>query len=797
MKKWQILFYTLIFMFICFCPALNVSASTFQVKDTDVTIYAVDSMYEGISLPDGYAGQYQIQVEGTSETPKYEIMYTSAISQSDFNRYAAKVSATGLVTPQNGQFGSVVVRVTVGTEHQDISIHVKDYLYEYGQSIIDEFVKKNINSSMSVKEIALIATEYAASFSYDYKYGSAESMVILGGGDCIASTDLIMKVCQKAGVKVWGRKANKDRFAGSGHVNAMVEDAENGVWYQCDAGTYVDINPQTGLRTYSFDVRTTLFSYRRYSTGEIRIYQYDGIESPTSFTLSKSDKSDSPVSLVIPEKLDGYTVDWIDDKVFQNFTNLEEITIPDTIKKIGDNVFAYCKNLKSFHISKNITSIGSGAFSGCDSLSEFTIDQDNPNYTIIDGILYNKEVTELLAAPYVSSIQIPDEVTQIDENALINHNLLTLSSGDGITEFPRTIFFGCDNLETLYIGKNVATIDYFDMGAFAKVRNFYVDEDNLYFQSIDGVLFSKDGKTLIRYSSGNEREEYVIPNGVEDIGFRAFYFATSIKKLVMPNSVIKIEDFAFHDTGAIEEIIFSENLISIGSYVFYISSVSCKPMEQLIIPASVKEIGSSVFCGTAKKYYIFTTDATIGQWAFSAASLYIIEGSTMDAYTSDTNILYYVKKYKSAEDLMQAMLYGDTTDTADSTIPPSVPDWQAPQIGIDWWFSPSYTPEQQEFQTGQTVDPQEEKAKPINKSTKFNIKNKKTYKKSKKVTIKNSDGIKMIKLNGKKIKIKSGQKSVSFKLSKYQKYLKQKNKWNKISVTDMGGRKQTIKFKVK
>ena len=84
-----------------------------------------------------------------------------------------------------------------------------------------------------------------------------------------------------------------------------------------------------------------------------------------------------------------------------------------------------------------------------------------------------------------------------------------------------------------------------------------------------------------------------------------------------------------------------------------------------------------------------------------------------------------------------------------------------------------------------------------NSPTSVNIKNKKTYKKSKKVTVKDKDGIKKIKLNNKKISFKSGKKSISFKLSKYKKHLKKKGKWNKLVITDMKGKKKTIKFKIK
>lgn len=85
----------------------------------------------------------------------------------------------------------------------------------------------------------------------------------------------------------------------------------------------------------------------------------------------------------------------------------------------------------------------------------------------------------------------------------------------------------------------------------------------------------------------------------------------------------------------------------------------------------------------------------------------------------------------------------------------------------------------------------------IDTPTKLNIKNKKNYKTSKKVKISDSDGLKTIKLNGKIIKIKTGKKSFSFKISKYKKYLKKRNQWNKLVVTDKNGVQKIVKFKIK
>lgn len=84
-----------------------------------------------------------------------------------------------------------------------------------------------------------------------------------------------------------------------------------------------------------------------------------------------------------------------------------------------------------------------------------------------------------------------------------------------------------------------------------------------------------------------------------------------------------------------------------------------------------------------------------------------------------------------------------------------------------------------------------------NYPTKVNIKNNKKYSISKKLTIRDADGIRSVKINGKAVKIKKGKKKVSFKLSKYKKLLKEKAKWNRLVIIDKKGNKKTIRFKIK
>ena len=66
-----------------------------------------------------------------------------------------------------------------------------------------------------------------------------------------------------------------------------------------------------------------------------------------------------------------------------------------------------------------------------------------------------------------------------------------------------------------------------------------------YYQTIDGNLYSKDGKTLLRYDPGNDSTSFVVPDFVESIGEYAFCACDSLESIIIPESVVNIGDCAF------------------------------------------------------------------------------------------------------------------------------------------------------------------------------------------------------------------------------------------------------------
>ena len=262
----------------------------------------------------------------------------------------------------------------------------------------------------------------------------------------------------------------------------------------------------------------------------------------------------------------------IGEHAFIECDNLTTINIPNSVTSIGKNAFLGCYSLKTVTIGSGVTSIGKSAFESCNSLTEITVSGENQYYMSVDNVLFNNDGTLLIKYPEgittATSYTIPNDVETIGDRAFIFSNLTEVIIPDGVetigdgafanclvTELtiPNSVttigeyaFSACEHLTTLNIGSGVESICNSPCGGCSSLTEITVSGGNMNFKSVENVLFSYDGKTLVQYPGGSTATSYTIPDGVETISANAFDSSSdNLTEVIIPDGVETIGNGAF------------------------------------------------------------------------------------------------------------------------------------------------------------------------------------------------------------------------------------------------------------
>jgi hypothetical protein len=250
-------------------------------------------------------------------------------------------------------------------------------------------------------------------------------------------------------------------FEGCTSLIAITVDAFNAVYSSVD-GALFDKN------------RTTLWQYPGGKAGSYSVpssvtrmwpLAFSGCTNLTSITIPQGitgieggvfENCTSLTSITIPN-----SVTSIGYGAFLGCTNLASITIPNSVTSIGDFAFEDDKSLTSLALPNSLTKIGANPFAGCTSLVAITVNAFNSNYSSVDGVLFNKNQTMLIAYPpgKKGSYSIPNTVTSIGSEAFYGcPNLTNVTIPDSVTNIESSAFNQCTGLTSVTIPESVTSI---------------------------------------------------------------------------------------------------------------------------------------------------------------------------------------------------------------------------------------------------------------------------------------------------------------------------------------------------
>lgn len=182
-----------------------------------------------------------------------------------------------------------------------------------------------------------------------------------------------------------------------------------------------------------------------------------------NFLVLSADKtlSSADIRMKINEE-DAVNVDEIEERAFENCTEITQINIASTITKINSYAFSGCSKLTTITIPYGVTEIGDSCFIGCKSLTSIKVNVANTNFTHYNGVLYDYEGKKLYAYPYSKTdeqYKLADNLESIEKNAFRGfENLKSVSLPENLTNVGESAFEDCINLDNVLILKNVTTI---------------------------------------------------------------------------------------------------------------------------------------------------------------------------------------------------------------------------------------------------------------------------------------------------------------------------------------------------
>ncbi len=310
----------------------------------------------------------------------------------------------------------------------------------------------------------------------------------------------------------------------------------------------------------------------------------------------------------------------IDRFAFLECSKLKNVELSEGLKSLGTGAFMFCTSLEQLILPEGLTSAGARILDGssarsiylpeslekieentflADHLDEFLVAVRNPAFTSVDGVLYTKDLNEIVRWPGAKAgvAHIPSYIKNIWDDAFSGCSQIT----DIVVDQDNSEYRSKDGAlianclsELIYVPDNTAgsiivpkSINFFASSAFsgcASVQDIFVEENHSLYVSVDGILYNKDYSWLLSCPPGRQRNITIASEAV-GIYERAFQNCSKLEHIVIPEGITTIKYKAFSMCSALKCIVFPSTLKKIDDYIID----CCNSLEVVVLPSHLKK----------------------------------------------------------------------------------------------------------------------------------------------------------------------------------------------------------------
>lgn len=278
----------------------------------------------------------------------------------------------------------------------------------------------------------------------------------------------------------------------------------------------------------------------------------------------------------------------------------DEMVIPPVLG--GESVESICirhndSHVRSVRIPKYVNDISPRSFKEFVFHKAFTVDEENQYFCAVDGVLYTKDMKKLVLCPrhHIKPVDIPFGVEDIGENAFSGSKVTAVRIPSTVMRICDYAFQDCSFLREIelppsltsvgweaFAGTRIAEvninsglkrIEYGSFGKCERLEKITVDQKNVAYKVVDGVLYHKRRKELV--CCPDTRQSFCVPAWVKSIGPGAFNGCRHLATLTIPEGVRHV-DCAFSECNALTSLTFPRSVRSIGECMFDIGNKKLK-----------------------------------------------------------------------------------------------------------------------------------------------------------------------------------------------------------------------------